>query len=125
MKIARRHRLAWQDLESSILEICLRVGPLTLRPPVKAGVSPRRGHSHGSALVRPRPPASSGSRENTLEHLSKTKKRTNLKLLLRDDLLQGTWVPLTWTGDVGLPPAPDPEPERPEPTEESSLDSDL
>ena len=33
---------------------------------------------------------------------------------------------MTWTGDVGLPPAPaDPEPERPEPTEESSLDSDL
>ena len=34
-------------------------------------------------------------------------------------------MPLTCTGDVGLPPAPDPEPERPEPTEESSLDSDL
>ena len=40
-------------------------------------------------------------------------------------MLQGTCVPLTWTGDVGLPPAPDPEPDRPEPTEESSLDSDL
>ena len=41
------------------------------------------------------------------------------KLLFREDLLQGTWVPLTWTGEVGLPP------DSPDPTEESSLDSDL